>query len=689
VSNRAADASIRGYFAQVARSALEWARLGADEQLVIEGREDFDRELRNGESLIAIVLHQHKTQAAKVGWSAEVQQSVLGFVASFARCHADGVACSPMYVSTSSMAEAPVVRMWTAPSRSATQLTALAAQIAADLRAHALLGERSAFAAAARAGVEYLDAAPERWEAFVSATRWVFDANDHQADLRELARALKEDRTAAGMPPDQLSLRVLVSVFEVAMNPDLNNRTLKRSDLAALIQAQRDGLQAWADSTEAAVFFDALDLDTLLAASKQRVDLELRRGTIDRQGGPRAPRLGPEAELRKDAPLRIVVGERGSGKTSVVAKWAADELAHDRPVVWLSCRTGADTPDEFFRAHNCRRGPAVLDMLKRRHVPLILDALDQGRTAPALKALCDLVSLAVDAGVRTVAVVRLRHAETDRDVRRLLSAASRIDVGPFSDVELGALAASPATPASLSRLPHALAPQLRRLLELPLHVHLLWELARTSENLDLRSIVTLAQLMAHYWTDVVKTDGDDLGPDGVLHMLVSRMVDSRKLTARVVDPGAALVLHKLVKAEVLSHPSVRGFGETDDQFTFSFDAVFDYAVFRLLWRSASDAEVIDSLRACGSFGAGLDQSFRYLLEHREAEHGADGAVQLASLAFASTGLDEATTTMVAAEFAAWLAGEPARQRSLVSLLRRAPGARDLLRRIAPMRLGAS
>lgn len=102
MSSRAAHASIRGYWAQLVASAVAWTRLGPNESLVVEGDEDFDKELRVNGILTEVVPHQLKDVAKPIGWDEGVRKSVLGFAIAFARFGQQGVSCFPTYVSTTS-----------------------------------------------------------------------------------------------------------------------------------------------------------------------------------------------------------------------------------------------------------------------------------------------------------------------------------------------------------------------------------------------------------------------------------------------------------------------------------------------------------------------------------------------------------------------------------------------------------
>ena len=81
-------------------------------------------------------------------------------------------------------------------------------------------------------------------------------------------------------------------------------------------------------------------------------------------------RLQIEQEELRDRPVILVQAPAGFGKTSLMAQWRREHLAHGRCVAWLSAQT-ADEPPRFLQslalAVRARRRPADLRPHPARH----------------------------------------------------------------------------------------------------------------------------------------------------------------------------------------------------------------------------------------------------------------------------------------------------------------------------------
>jgi hypothetical protein len=666
---RAAHASIAGYYAQVVRAAFEWTRIAQDEALVIEGDEDFDKVLLNGTQIVATTPLQHKAVSKRIGWDADVQRSVLGFVASFARHHKANRKCSPTYISTSDAAAVEVIERWsTFAALTPSQQSALVEQVKADLGAHAQLDPKKegVFAAEARAGVKYLGDADGRWHEFVAATRWEFGAASDAENLINLQGALRTRGDTGGMLIEDLALRVVFHVLNCAKDPSVLTRTLAAGDLSTLIATAKTTLESWASSTDAAVFFETLDLNRLLDESSQRIASEYRHGSIDQQGGPRLLRSSAREALRNNNGVLLVTGERGTGKTSAVAEWARDELADGRAVAWITCREKSSDVDSFLKARGYRRGSALLGALSQRGIALVVDALDQGRDAATLAALVELVERAADAHVRTIALVRQQHVDSNPSVTALAQRFSTTHLDPFTEQELEILLGNASTPPAFPTLWQSLSARMKTLVCIPLHTHFLWQISLKLPAGAQEDIGTLAELFELYWKLVVRVDGDGIAADVPLAEVVRRMLREERMAAGLDDIPNVEVLHALVRAYVLTHPRVPRFGINDGEVSFAFDAVFDYAVFRLLWMNAPDATVCSSLASSRAFAASLSPSFRFVLEFRAAARGPRAAVALAGAIYDDGGIDIAARERFAREFANWVAQDAAHRAALIA-----------------------
>lgn len=676
--NRAAHASIAGYYAQIVRAAVEWSRLGADERLVIEGDEDFDREMLNNGDVVATTLVQHKTSARRVGWDADVQRSVLGFVASFARHHRSNRTCTPLYISTSDAAAVEVIEQWSKyTTLSALRRSTLAKKIRADLEAHAQLkpDKQSVFAIEAREGVTYLSETQERWDEFVAATRWEFGAASDVDNTTRLKEVLGARADTRGLSIEDLALRIVYEVLTCAKDPSRQTRSLVARDLARLIDQAKAQLQSWADGPEAAIFFETLDLNRLLDDSADRIKFEHRRGSIDQQGGPRLLRSVVREELSENRETLLVTGERGTGKTSAVAEWALEEQDAGRAVVWITCREKGDDVASFLRAKGVRNGSKFLTTLSRRNIALVLDALDQGRNPTTLTALAELVERASTAGVRTVALVRRQHLDSMPSIATLSERFSTSHVEPFNDQELEILLGGASTPPAFVRLWQSLNPQMKMLARFPLHTHFLWKISLNLAEGVPKSIGTLAELFDLYWRVVVQIDGEGIDADAPLAEAVRRMLNDQRMATAIEGISGVERLRDLVRAYVLTHPRVPRFGINDGEVSFAFDAVFDYAVFRLLWRNASVSAICASLTSCGAFAAALAPSFRFALEFRGVAQGPRAAVELAGAIYGESSIDNAARETFAREFARWVDQDATHRSALIKF--RKTGTQDI------------
>mgnify|MGYP001557702046 CR=1 FL=1 len=168
------------------------------------------------------------------------------------------------------------------------------------------------------------------------------------------------------------------------------------------------------------------------------------------------------------------------------------------------------------------------------------------------------------------------------------------------------------------------------------------------------------------------------------------MLEGKRLSAVVAGTPDEEVLRQLVSSEVLAHRTTPHFGVDSDEASFTYDTVFDYAVFRLLWRSATDNDVLASLKRCGTFAAGLEKSFRFLLEYREARHGVDAAIALGAGMYIDAEIEVGSRERLATEFAYWMSLKQSRIPSLVTArIRGVAGADQLLARVTSTRLRAA
>lgn len=687
--NRAADRTIRGYWAQLVRTALEWSRLPPNAVVVVEVDEDFDKQFRSGTAVISAAPSQYKAAVANIGWNRDVQRSLLGFAIAFTRHHFNGTPCTPTYITTASMAESPVLRTWRETHRTPAAEASLVAEVQKALRGHPLLLGDSDFGRAASQAIEYLAAGTGRWEEFIRSTKWCFNDVSFHENLETLGQLLSSLPEGVGLPGPALALRVVVAVTHTACERDSMARVLTYEGLRELLKTERATIAGWATGPEAAAFFEQLDFDNLMLSSAQLIGVELQHGTIDRRGGPRIPRIGPDAALRarSENKLRIVIGERGTGKTSLVAKWAAERSSAGQPVVWLRCRSGAQSVQDFFGEHGVRQGAVFLATIARREAVLVLDALDQGRDLLALETLCEVAERAVACGASVVAVVRQRHAASNDRIRRLLERSSRIQVETMSDDEIRAIVAM-GTPPGLQGLPDDASSELRRLIAVPLHLHFLWELAREDSSLDLVKIRTLAQLMALYWQRVVSPEDAGTNADNALGQITRGMLEQRRLTAQMCEPVGPAI-RQLVRAEVVQHPMVAGFGVDNSRVSFVLDSVFDFAVFWLIWRSMGDVEIVESLVACDAFAVGLARSLWYLLEFRTERDGPAATVALGGLAYSHRGVPASIRGMVAFQMSCWVSEGGGQDRFRALVQTRAPGVRELRAQVARTRVGQS
>jgi hypothetical protein len=298
-SERAAHESIRGYVHQATLTAYEWLRAGDNEVLVCERNEDIDRLIYEADGTFReISEHQIKAIAGKVtARTPAVHESIFNFLRSFYAHDAAHRRCRFVFSTTAAktkqrVAKAPktaldstdVLERWTTRVQGGTlddaaliaAIKALVekylpgpksqvsdsegnAEPAEDGAASPELSKAKEFhSMAVRDALAYLDAHAARWTQFLDSVQWSFDERTLDELQRQLVSMLASDVRTQALPQALLSQRLVAQVLSVSSKERVEERTLTRASLNALVSQSTSDLQAWAEKTHAPGFFSTL-----------------------------------------------------------------------------------------------------------------------------------------------------------------------------------------------------------------------------------------------------------------------------------------------------------------------------------------------------------------------------------------------------------------------------------------------
>jgi hypothetical protein len=209
--NRSASDSIRGYFSQLTRTALRWTQLADNEELIVEGDEDYDRLTTHADATVSVDLFQHKdTKSELLSWNQKTKKSLVNFAVTCAR--RPEVNAKYCYVTTSDFAPRDNrLKRWLSltPAEKATVLKQIRKKAKSD---------------AEKEAVAKLDAA------WLSRITWVTNTPDHSKDLV----AISEWCRPLQLPnPDHVAAYLVHQVIKVATQAKKEDRALTKAKLDA------------------------------------------------------------------------------------------------------------------------------------------------------------------------------------------------------------------------------------------------------------------------------------------------------------------------------------------------------------------------------------------------------------------------------------------------------------------------
>jgi hypothetical protein len=337
---RSASASIRGYLYQIALGVLRWLELNDAEVLVCEGDEDLDRYLSD-----EVRNEQVKHYGGSLGINDRpVRESLRNFLRAFVTFARRGDRHRYVFTTTARRrgarkGEKDLLREWPDPARRARVVTRIRRLVAAESEA-----------------LEWLNAADDRWNAFIGAVEWRFEQPGIEETRREIRDRLA--RRCPDLPAEVVEARLIVEVFETSSHDLLGLRQLDKARLDGLLGRSREELQGWATSYNLVWLRASLSevIATELDAHASRREMKELRSLLDsgverlRDGlqvsnllsaGSQAVQfrgrdkllgeLGSWWSSNEAAALQIVHGDGGAGKTRLMVEWIA-QLRRQREI---------------------------------------------------------------------------------------------------------------------------------------------------------------------------------------------------------------------------------------------------------------------------------------------------------------------------------------------------------------------
>jgi hypothetical protein len=326
----------------------------------------------------------------------------------------------------------------------------------------------------------------------------------------------------------------------------------------------------------------------------------------------------------------LVVGAAGNGKTGCLMS-LAEILRRERQKVWywaadsLISSSKQEMATHLGLQHTW--GDLFAEIASGEGVFLIIDGLDGARDASAQKAYQQLLSLALQRGVRVAASIRLFDARYAVELKKLfassgnvlspdyfhreLSDTNHFFIGELKPEELNQVLQSyPALVLALSKAPK-LCGLVWNLFNLDLLCRLL---AETEPEMRLSSISTQAELFEEYWEQRVTSH--DLGGEmtRALKSLVERMVEQNTLQAAPGD-WADDLKRALLGSGLVRYPATPH-GRLPEEYLVEFGhhLLFDYAA-ELLFVRPRRRLLPSELGSQDSWGLFLRQSLVFFHRH--------------------------------------------------------------------------
>lgn len=356
------------------------------------------------------------------------------------------------------------------------------------------------------------------------------------------------------------------------------------------------------------------DIAVLRAATRSNLAAFQASTMLPVSDGLHLPRHADEDLLHvpQDDAGVLVVGEAGSGKTGVLATFAAARVTAGHDLVMLRAADLAAGAVSGNTPTTLPLDQVLLDWTGAPPGTLVIDALDAARGSTARARLADLIQALAGSRWQVVASVRtfdLVHgpglqaafcgepvsAESARRDPRL-DGIRHLRVGDLTEAELEPLTASAAPAAAFL----AAAPAgLRALLHNPFNLRLACELltpgapARGAARQRLAAARTQLDLLDAYWAYRVDGHDDRFAREGLLASIAEEMLRSRQLRVLAAPPtveaGHSGALTGLLSDNVLAEENRPG-PAARAVIVFSHHTLFDYASMRCVLSNPTDQQ---------------------------------------------------------------------------------------------------
>jgi hypothetical protein len=377
-----------------------------------------------------------------------------------------------------------------------------------------------------------------------------------------------------------------------------------------------------------------IDFERLDAFTREQLSMHEQEGRSKLRVGPRPlsverPVVGAMLKaIEKDSFL--VVGDAGTGKTGCLLNLAEILRRNGKKVwYWAADSLISSSQQEMTTQLGLRHawGDLFAEITSGEGVFLIIDGLDGVRNAIAQKAYQQLLSLALQYGVRVAASIRFFDARYAVELKKLFASSGNVlppdyfhrelsDTNHFFIGELKSgelIQVFQAYPALLSAL--IKAPKLRDLILNLFNLDLLCRLLTVKdEEKWLSSISTQAELFEEYWKQRVTSH--DLGGEmtRALKSLIEQMVEQKTLQAAPGDWTDDLK-RALLGSGLVRYPATPP-GRLPEEYLVEFGhhLLFDYAA-ELLFLRPRRRLFPSELASQDSWGLFLRQSLVFFHRH--------------------------------------------------------------------------
>ena len=448
---RAANASILGYFTQILYSTMAWLELGEDEVLVVEGREDLDRFIISPEGCIQEVTEsQIKALNESVNArSPAVWESIFNFLLSYqyhrkadrrvrmvlattasmkkqTTSHATGVRQTSQ--SSRLDLEVDVLQTWStlhemdpeAREQAVGQLAqAVRGLFEANLRKD-LDNSTAAKVKRAREILEVIEThdANSTWSDFFGSVKWLTDLDSAPQMAERLKTRIAEDSKLHAFPAEEFMQVLVYYVLEAASKPHAHERFLTASGLHSVATRSAESLRQWAAShglvhlgkwhqfilAKVVEHGHRLDnLEATLPTQQQAVQNirkqseAARRRVHDKIGGVHLVRHQALQSMQKilmSSHVLVVLGSSGVGKSALVRNLTEHRDESGGLTMWLD-GASLGRPDLAALQSDWMRGLPVETVFHEITGPrtLVVDGLDRVFESSAMSLFANLVDV--------------------------------------------------------------------------------------------------------------------------------------------------------------------------------------------------------------------------------------------------------------------------------------------------------